>query len=132
MAALIKDRDTQRRAGYDFHLPVAAGKRIFSGAVVCLNATGYATPAITAEGLKFPALAIEGADNSAGANGDILVAVERTVVGLDCDVSVTRAVIGQKVFLVDDHTVTATASGKSPAGLLVDLQDGQAWVDLTR
>ena len=132
MAQLIRDRDTKRRDGRLFSLPVAGGVRIFSGSIVCLNSTGYAVPAMAEGDLKFPALALQTVDNREGADGEALVPTERITVGLDYAVDVTRATIGQTVYLADDHTVTAVATDMSPAGLLVDIQDGQAWVDLTR
>ncbi|MCL2029543.1 MAG: hypothetical protein FWG97_03925 [Deltaproteobacteria bacterium] len=131
MAMLIKDRDTTRRDGRLFDLPLAAGARVFAGGIVCLGAGGFAVPASAAAGLRFPCLATEGVNNSGG-DGAVSVAGERTVVGLDYEADVTRAQIGQTVYLADDHTVTAAAAGKSPAGLLVDIQDGQAWIDLAR
>jgi len=130
--ALTNDRNTMRRDGRDFHQPVAAGALIFSGAIVVLNAAGFAEPASAAEGLKFPALATERADNREGQDGDVLVRTERIVVSLDADSSITRAAIGATVYLLDDHTVTAESDGLSPAGLLVDILDGQAWVDLAQ
>ena len=131
MAALTKDRDTKRRTGVDFSSPVAAGVRIFTGAVVCLNAAGFAVPATAATGLKFPAVAREGVDNQGGADGDVSVDLLREVVGLDMASDVDRTVIGAVVYLDDDHTVTAAAAGRSPAGLLVDVAEGLAWVDPT-
>lgn len=131
MAALTKDRDTKRRTGIDFNFPVAAGVRIFTGAVVCLNAAGFAAPATATAGLKFPAVARAGVDNRDGADGEASVDVLREVVGLDMASDVDRTVIGAIVYLEDDHTVTAASAGRSPAGLLVDVAEGQAWVDPT-
>lgn len=132
MAALVKDRFTDKRAGVDFHFPVAAGARIFAGAIVCLNAQGYAVPAKTAADLKFPARAECAVDNREGGDGAESVSVSLSVFGLDSAGDITRAHIGQPVYLVDDHTVSSVAAGKSRAGLLVDIERGQYWVDLTR
>lgn len=132
MAALIKDRNTKRRAGVEFVSPVAAGVRLFTGAIACLDAQGFAVPASTATGLKFPALVLEGVDNASGVDGEASVSLSREVVGLDADSDIDRTVIGQPVYLVDDHTVSADSTGKSRAGLLVDILAGQAWVDLAR
>lgn len=131
MTALFKDRDTKRRAGVDFVVPVAGGKRIFTGAVVCLDSNGFGVPAAESPDLKFPCVAIEQVDNRDGLDGEISVNVIREVVGLDAAGDITRAHIGRPVYLADDHTVTAESTGRSRAGLLVDIQDGQAWVDLT-
>jgi len=60
------------------------------------------------------------------------VNVERTVIGLDYTPGVDRPVIGSIVFALDDHTVTDSDTDTRPVGRLVDIQDGQAWVDLTQ
>ena len=48
MTALTHDRNTPRREAFDFSFPVAAGKRIFTGATVVIQADGYAAPGSTA------------------------------------------------------------------------------------
>jgi len=131
MAALTKDRDTKRRTNLDFNFPVAGGVRIFTGAVVCLNAAGFAVPATATTGLKFPAVARAGVDNRDGADGDVSVDVLREAVGLDMAADIDQTVVGAIVYLDDDHTVTADATGRSPAGLLISVAEGQAWVDPT-
>ena len=141
MGVLTRDRDTRRRDGRDFVFPLAAGQRVFAGGIVCfLNGHGLMAPVSsfylgTNRG-RFPCLATETVDNREGGDGEASVRVERTVVGLDYDGSITPEAIGTMVYMLDDYTVTrdddADGDGRLAAGLLVDIRDGQAWVDLTR
>lgn len=45
MTALTKDRNTKRRDGVQYSDPVAASTKVFAGALVCINASGFAVPA---------------------------------------------------------------------------------------
>jgi hypothetical protein len=130
MANITSDRDTKIKAGDSlFHLPVAAGVKIFKGGIVGLNAAGFVVP-VSGTGIKAPARAEEDLDNTAGTDGLSLIKVWRGVVGLDIGAGITQATVGTMVYLSDDHTVTATGTGNHPAGILLELTDGQAWVDL--
>jgi hypothetical protein len=71
----------------------------------------------------------EACDNSAGPDGGALVRVYRGIVGLDIGTGIDQSSLGDLVYFEDDHTVTTTADG-SLAGILLDIFDGQAWVDL--
>lgn len=71
MTALTNDRNTNSRAGDVFSDPVAASAKIYAGALVMINATGYLAPGSTATGLKARGVAQEQVDNSAGADGDL-------------------------------------------------------------
>lgn len=133
MAALTQDRDTRRRDGDLFSLPVAASAKIYGGAIVCINSSGYAVPGSTATGLTPVGRAEEQVDNSGGQNGDEIVSVRRGVfryansAGGDI---ITTAEIGTVVYAVDDQTVAKTsASGtRSRAGFVVDVDSDGVWV----
>jgi len=138
VARLNHDRDTKRRDGRDFVFPLAAGMRVFAGSIVGLLPGGdFLAPASTfpegSEMGRFACLAAETVDNRDGVDGEASVKVERTVVGLDFDGSINPGLIGTTVFMADDCTVTSSPGygvGSLQAGLLVDIRDGQAWVDL--
>lgn len=126
MGACSSDRNTPRRTGTLFVDPVAAAVRIFAGSLVVLDAQGNAKPAVGATGLVARGRAQAQVDNRLGLAGDLTVAVEAGVFGFNHDGDVTRAHIGSLVYLVDDQTVSATATGQSAAGILMDLEpDGE-------
>jgi hypothetical protein len=134
MAALTTDRDTQHRKGDLWDYPVAAGKRIFIGALVALK-DGLAQPAATATGLVAVGRAEARADNASGADGAIRIHVRRGVfnfmsaVGTD---AITSAHVGRTVFIVDDQTVALTDAGgaRSAAGRVMDVDGRGVWVEV--
>jgi hypothetical protein len=136
MTALSAVRNTLR---FDqdaaVRLPVAAAMLIYQGALVALNATGYASKGVTATTLKQYGRAEETVDNSAGAAGakDISVrpGIFRWANSAAADL-ITIADIENDCFIVDDQTVaktngTATRSragkvvGVDAAGVLVQM-----------
>ena len=48
---LTQDRNTEMKATEVLVVPVAAAKRIYAGALVMVNATGFATPGAVTTGL---------------------------------------------------------------------------------
>ena len=132
MTALTKDRSTSRREAERFNDPVAAGKKIYAGSIIVLNATGYAEPGATATGLVARGIAREQVDNSAGADGDLNV---ESFAGEDAyrvanDGSIDRTHIGGDAYIVDDQTVAATdgTGTRSIAGKIVDVDSSGVWI----
>ena len=132
MVALTQDRDTPRRAGEDFQHPVATGVRIYAGAIVMLNATGYATPGAVATGLVPAGVAQEQVDNVNGADGDVNVAVRRGVFRFVNDGTVSRTDIGGTAYVVDDQTVANNdgTGTRSALGTIVDVDADGVWVQI--
>jgi len=130
MTALAADRDTPVRDGVYLEDPVAAGKIIYTGALVVLSATGYAEPGATATGLLARGRAEEQIDNSAGADGDVSVRVRRGIFRFDNDSSIDRTHITGTAYIVDDQTVAATdgTGTRSAAGEIVDVDSDGVWV----
>lgn len=133
MAALSEPRVTPRRDGRGFGRAVAAAKKIFEGSIVCLNATGFATPGATATTLVADGVALSTVDNSAGADGDKTVEVEKGVFRFGNSAStdaITRAEIGDDCYIVDDQTVAKTSgtNTRSIAGKIVDVDSVGVWV----
>jgi hypothetical protein len=130
MAALIQERNTPERSGQVVCDPVAAGVKIYAGALVVLDASGNAKPAITATGLKGRGRAKETVDNSTGAAGDVFVTVERGVFAFANDGNVTRTHIGGSAYAVDDQTVAPTdgTGTRSAVGIIRDLTAEGVWV----
>ncbi|PAL25482.1 hypothetical protein [Sphingopyxis sp. GW247-27LB] len=135
MAALTEDRIAQERQGRNFSRPVAADKKIFLGALVCLSATGYATPGATATTLVADGIAMSSADNTDGADGDIRVDVRKGTFPFKNSAAgdaITIADIGSDCYIVDDQTVAKTdgATTRSIAGKIVDLDAYGVWVEI--
>jgi len=131
MAALTKDRDTPANDGRTFYAPVAAGVLIFAGALVVLDASGDAKPAVTAVGLKGGGRAKELVDNSGGSAGDVSVTYERGCFRYGNDGNVTRAHIGGSAYAVDDQTVAPTdgTGTRSAVGVIRDVDALGVWVE---
>jgi len=133
MAALTQDRNTPQRDGSIINIGVAAGKKIYAGALVALDANGYATPGVAATGLKGLGRAEAQVDNSSGSNGDKTVDVRKGIFryenssGAD---QITRADIGNDCYIVDDQTVAKTdgTGTRSVAGKVFDVDSDGVWV----
>jgi len=111
MTALAADRDTRKKPGILGEGPVAETKKIYGGAAVCFNATGYVTPGDDAANLIFAGIATEQKDNSSGSDGDLDVTFERDGLHLMIlDTAITQANVGDMVYLVDDQSVDLAAN----------------------
>ncbi len=134
MAALTKDRATPYRDGIEIDFPVAANIKIYAGSLVCANTSGYAVPATDTAGLKFVGVALEQTDNTGGANGAKKVRLRRMGVFEFDALSITQAMVGTAMYVVDDHTFD-DASGPINdirLGLLVKyVADTKGWIDIT-
>lgn len=134
MPALTQDRNTPSRNGDQVEPPVAANARIFGGAIVAINAAGFAVPGSTALGLKGVGVAEARADNTGGAAGAIRVRLSRRPHQFGNSAAadaITLASIGADCFIVDDQTVAKTdGSGtRSRAGRVYDVDADGVWVD---
>ena len=132
--ALTGERDTARRDTESLQPEVAAGARIFKGALVALQG-GYAVPGATATNLIPAGRAEESVDNSGGSAGALRVKVRRgqfLFKNFATD-PVLRAHVGADCFIVDDETVAATHGGntRSRAGKVLGLEDANGvWVEI--
>jgi len=133
MPALTQDRNTARKDGIQLARQVAATKIIFVGALCCLNATGYLTPGAADNTLVADGVALNYADNSLGADGALVVNVDkrphRFANSAAADL-ITIAQIGDNCYVVDDQTVAKTNGGgaRPVAGLIIDVDDAGVWV----
>ncbi|WP_420555186.1 hypothetical protein [Neptuniibacter marinus] len=128
MAALTKDRPTKRRAQGSHSDPVAAGKNIFSGALVVLNATDYAEPATAATGLRVRGVAIHPSNNSNGVNGDGTIVTNTGAHLFKNAGDIDRSDIGSTAYITDDQTVTADSTDSSAVGRIEDVETNGVWV----
>jgi hypothetical protein len=129
--ALTADRNTQFKDGELISVPVAVGKKIFAGALVAANATGFATPGATATTLTYIGRSEQMVDNTAGADGAVSVMVRRKKAfkwknsGSD---AVVQADLGKTCYIEDDQTVSHTSTGKSAAGTVIEVDTDGIWV----
>ncbi len=131
---LTQDRNTPYQDAQCIDVPVAAASHVYAGAMVAANAAGFAVPASTATGLAYLGRAEHAADNSAGGNGDMQLAVRRGKAfcwANDGSDPVTQASLGRVCYMVDDQSVAATdgTGTRSPAGIVVGIDSNGVWVE---
>lgn len=134
MPALAADRTTPKRLARRLSLPVAANAVIYAGALVCVNATGFATKGAVSAALKFAGVAQQRVDNTGGLDGAVRIEVDRDGCHVFANSAagdlITLADLGSTVFIVDDQTVAKTsATGtRSAAGKVVDVDTTGVWI----
>jgi hypothetical protein len=128
MAALAVDRIAPERDLRDTAYPVAAAAKIYVGALVFLNATGFAEPASTAAGKIVAGVSRQQVDNTSGADGAVKVTVRRAAYKFINGDAIAEADLGKLAYAVDDQTVSKGAAGKSPVGVIVEVEADGVWV----
>ena len=136
MAALTAARDTSEISNGARHLilPVKGSTTIYQGALVALDASGYAVPGSKAATLTAAGRAEETVANT-GADGEVSIRVARGVFVFDNATDagkLTAAHVLKPCYIADDQTVTATADGASVAGLVIRVDDSGVAVELGR
>lgn len=130
MTALAANRNTVERANAIFSFPIAASTKIYQGSIVCLNSSGLAVPGSTATTLKVVGRAEHLIDNSAGLASALQVDVKRGCFRFANGESITLANVGATAYITDDQTVCTTATGKSIAGIIRDVDADGVWVEI--
>lgn len=112
--AATKDRATPYQEGIEIPFPVLTNVKIFAGTLVCVGAAhGYAIPAADAAGNIFVGIAMEQADNTGLASGAKWVKVRRQGVFEFPASSITQAMVGDLMYVVDDQTFDETSPGNN-------------------
>jgi hypothetical protein len=104
---------------------IASGSTIISGNLVALNAEGKAVPAADTDGL----IVIGTADHVE--NGSVEVMDGVFSFANDTTHPLTRAYRGKVAFVKDADTVAASSSNSVPAGIVVDIYEGEVYLDVT-
>lgn len=91
---------------------------IFKDALVCIDANGYAIPATDTAGIYVAGIATEYALGSAVA-GAVKCKVKFGVRALFAATGITRAMMGEPMYVVDDNTVDNTSTNGVLAGIMV-------------
>jgi hypothetical protein len=119
------------------YFDVAAATKILGGTIVCVDASGNATPAVTdgsaVSTLKVVGIARDTADNTSGSAGDLKIAVYTGISLWENGDTITKTSIGAVAFAGDNQTVyKASSSGKRPVcGIIRGLDSaGKVWVQM--
>lgn len=144
MAALTADRNTEYSLGDLLVVPVACGRKIWAGSLVCVNEEGFAVPAENVLGNVFVGVATARADNKDGESGAVSVIVRRrgrylfnfcggkAIGGEGYHArSAVRTDMCARVFAVDDNTVCLGADKTQGVfvGVIADIEDAnEVWV----
>lgn len=125
MTATTNAREAKRKDGDIISLKMAAVK-IPKGALVNINAAGYATNATDTAGETFAGIAYETVDNAAGSPGsqEIRVQTKGTYVLVDGGGNGAQTDVGVVFKIVDNQTVTdASTVNNLSAGVCVECID---------
>jgi len=104
--ALSADKEVLRKEGVQLPFKVYQAVKIYTGALVAVNAAGYALPGADTAGLIFQGLSIEQVDNTLGLSGAKEVVLHRRGCHLlEFATAISIANIGDNVFLAGDDKV---------------------------
>ena len=131
--ALSADRTVDRRGSEpsrnEFAYPVAAGVKVYSGAMLAINSSGALIIPPASGGIAVLGLADRALDNSAsGSVSTTLVTPMKGTFALV--VTATAADIGKTVYASDDGALTLTAGTLTAAGTLVGIEGGRTFVNI--
>ncbi len=132
MAALSDNRETDRKDGILLAIPVKGSTIIYKGALVAIDANGFLVPASDTAALRSGLVAYEKVDNSTGADGDVKCRCYRKGIFLFDATSITQAMVGQMMYVVDDQTFDdATGTNGIMVGRLVEhVSATKGWIDI--
>lgn len=135
--ALTENIVITARDGRGFSDPMAADAVIYQGALVVLNAAGNAIPGTTIAGgaAVTRGVAVAGKSNTGGAIGAERIETRRGCFRFKNSAStdaITKAEIGDQVFVVDDETVakTSNTNARIVAGICRDVDAAGVWVEI--
>jgi len=124
MPALSQPYETHEREGLIVAYPVKANTRIWKGALVCVDNTGYLVPASDTANLRFVGVAFESVDNTGGASGAKRCrVVKRGTFVYNRIGSFTQADIGTTARAITDNEVAKTSTNNIVVGTVVELLD---------
>lgn len=102
--------------------PVATGSDVAPGYLVALNGDGKAVPAADTAGLTVVGVARSVSDGEVEVFDGIISMANGT-----SGAALARTDRGAVVYVVDSATVGKTSTNKIPAGIMVDLYDGEVY-----
>lgn len=125
MAAITARKDTRRQEAVILPYPVEENTKIVEGALVSVNAAGYAVNATDTTGERVVGVASASADNTGGADGAIDVTVwTNGAHSFVANFSAAISNVGDKVYAVDNQTVdlAATTTNDVLVGVIVGIE----------
>lgn len=125
MTAITARKDTRRQEAVILPFPVEEATKIVEGALVSVNAAGYAVNATDTASERVVGVASAEADNTSGADGAIDVTVwTNGAHSFVAAFSATIANVGDKVYAVDNQTVdlAATTTNDVLVGVIVGVE----------
>jgi len=130
--ALSASREVVEQEGKLTAMPVAAGAKIFKGALVKVNAAGFLVPASVEAGSNFAGIAYEDCDNTGLAAGALECRVIRVGTFLLTIVGATQANVGDTVYASADDLVTVTSAANLQKVGVIDrfVSATQVWVTI--
>lgn len=133
MTALTQPCATPSEEGVRRQFPVAAGVKIYQGALVVLVAGGWASPGAAATGLIAVGRARCTVDNTGGANGAKSVEVDKGTFRWANDAAnpIAQANVGGEAYVLDDNTVSLLGTGRSIAEIIFQVDVTGVWVTTT-
>ncbi len=131
--SLIADRNTPYKDTSSIGVPVGANTKIYSGALVAANATGFAVPGATATTLTYLGRAEVYVDNTGGADGAQTVTIRRNKLfkwANSVADPIDQSCLGKVCYIVDDQTVAKTngVNTRSAAGIVLGIASDGVWV----
>lgn len=127
------DRTGNERLGnMNIVIPVAAKTVLMENTIVAVGADGYAVSGTKAEGLIAAGRVERLADNGAGEAGDISVEVRRGTFVWDNDGTIKSTDVLKECYIAGSTSVTITAEGASPAGIILAVDEDGVTVDMTQ
>ncbi len=125
MPALTQPYETLEREGLLIAYPVKANTKIWKGALVCVDNTGYLVPASDSANLRFVGVAFESVDNTNGANGAVRCRViKRGSFVYNRSGTYSQADLGVAVRAISDNEVAKTSTHNVVVGTVVELVEG--------
>lgn len=135
MTALTQDRDTQPKDGSLGAGKAGGGELLYGGAAICFDADGYLVEGADTAGLVFAGINASQIDNADGSDGDLNVEFWRDKLHLMVmGTAITRANVGDKVYLVDDKTVdlAGNVTNRIFCGVIAEyVSTALAYIDIT-
>lgn len=126
--ALSADAQISRKESGLQSFPVEAATQIYKGAFVCLNTSGYLVAGSDTAAYRFVGVAYE---NVLGTTqGALSCRVHTTGVFLKPATSITQAMVGRMMYLVDDSTFDESQTECAVGVLVSFVSTTSGWVDI--